>query len=264
MDGTLGSRTAWLLDGSGVAITSGEELAEIVRAGAAAGLAGRGARDRRPREPRGARRVRGRPAELWAPLGLRQRIEHAQCLRPERHAALRPRSASRARCSSPRAVRPRPRGAVLGRPARRDVRVPVARGRAARVVANGSDAPVEELDPLAGIAAGVRRTIDERPPWRPERGRDDRAGAPGDRRSRPPGSRATSAAAARCCRGGSPTSSCSTATRRVPVRRSSGRRGRRDDGRRTLGAQPAALGLRRRGGPTEIRTPPSARAAYTS
>jgi predicted amidohydrolase YtcJ len=34
------------------------------------------------------------------------------------------------------------------------------------VVANGSDAPVEELDPLAGIAAGVLRTIDERPGWR--------------------------------------------------------------------------------------------------
>ncbi|MBA2293685.1 MAG: amidohydrolase family protein, partial [Actinobacteria bacterium] len=36
------------------------------------------------------------------------------------------------------------------------------------VVANGSDAPVEELDPLAGICAGVLRTIDERPAWRPE------------------------------------------------------------------------------------------------
>jgi predicted amidohydrolase YtcJ len=36
------------------------------------------------------------------------------------------------------------------------------------VVANGSDAPVEELDPLAGIAAGVLRSIDERPPWRPD------------------------------------------------------------------------------------------------
>ena len=33
---------------------------------------------------------------------------------------------------------------------------------------NGSDAPVEELDPLAGIAAGVLRSIDERPAWRPE------------------------------------------------------------------------------------------------
>ena len=37
MDGTLGSQTAWMLDGSGVVITSGEELAEIVRAGAEAG-----------------------------------------------------------------------------------------------------------------------------------------------------------------------------------------------------------------------------------
>ena len=38
MDGTLGSQTAWMLDGSGVQITSGEELAEIVRRGAEAGF----------------------------------------------------------------------------------------------------------------------------------------------------------------------------------------------------------------------------------
>jgi predicted amidohydrolase YtcJ len=36
------------------------------------------------------------------------------------------------------------------------------------VVANGSDAPIEELDPWAGVCAGVLRTIDERPPWHPE------------------------------------------------------------------------------------------------
>ncbi len=36
------------------------------------------------------------------------------------------------------------------------------------VVANGSDAPIEELDPLAGICAGVLRTLDERGAWRPE------------------------------------------------------------------------------------------------
>ena len=40
-------------------------------------------------------------------------------------------------------------------------------GAGARL-ANGSDVPVEELDPLAGIVAGVRRTLDERPPWRAE------------------------------------------------------------------------------------------------
>src|SRR5207244_6762266 len=33
---------------------------------------------------------------------------------------------------------------------------------------NGSDAPIEELDPLQGIVAGVLRTMDERDPWHPE------------------------------------------------------------------------------------------------
>jgi predicted amidohydrolase YtcJ len=36
------------------------------------------------------------------------------------------------------------------------------------LLANGSDAPVEELDPLAGIRAGVLRTIDERSAWHAE------------------------------------------------------------------------------------------------
>jgi predicted amidohydrolase YtcJ len=36
------------------------------------------------------------------------------------------------------------------------------------VVANGSDAPIEELDPLAGIRAGALRTLDEREAWHPE------------------------------------------------------------------------------------------------
>jgi len=39
---------------------------------------------------------------------------------------------------------------------------------AGAVVANGSDAPIEELDPLAGIRAGVLRTLNERPAWHPE------------------------------------------------------------------------------------------------
>jgi predicted amidohydrolase YtcJ len=36
------------------------------------------------------------------------------------------------------------------------------------LIANGSDAPIEELDPLAGIAAAVLRTLDDRPAWHPE------------------------------------------------------------------------------------------------
>ena len=35
-------------------------------------------------------------------------------------------------------------------------------------LAGGSDAPVEDLDPLAGLRAAVLRTVDERGPWRPE------------------------------------------------------------------------------------------------
>jgi predicted amidohydrolase YtcJ len=36
------------------------------------------------------------------------------------------------------------------------------------MLANGSDAPIEELDPLLGIRAGVLRTLDEREAWRAE------------------------------------------------------------------------------------------------
>jgi predicted amidohydrolase YtcJ len=36
------------------------------------------------------------------------------------------------------------------------------------LVANGSDAPIEELDPWLGVCAGVRRTWDERSAWHPE------------------------------------------------------------------------------------------------
>jgi predicted amidohydrolase YtcJ len=36
------------------------------------------------------------------------------------------------------------------------------------VLANGSDAPIEELDPLLGIRAGVARTLDDREAWHPE------------------------------------------------------------------------------------------------
>ena len=53
------------------------------------------------------------------------------------------------------------------------------------VVANGSDAPIEELDPLAGIRAGVLRTLDERRAVAPGAGGHGRAGARGDDPSRP-------------------------------------------------------------------------------
>jgi len=39
---------------------------------------------------------------------------------------------------------------------------------AGAVLANGSDAPIDELDPLRGIRAGALRTLDDRPAWRGE------------------------------------------------------------------------------------------------
>ena len=105
-------------------------------------------------------------ADAWRPLGLRQRIEHAQLLD----------------------------GADLGRfgalgvtasvqfvhaPSDRDLADRLWEGRpgayayrslldAGARLANGSDAPIEELDPLQGLVAGVLRTLDQRPPWRAE------------------------------------------------------------------------------------------------
>jgi predicted amidohydrolase YtcJ len=105
--------------------------------------------------------------DAWQPLGLRQRVEHAQCLAPEdvgRFAALG------VACSVQFSHAPSDRDlAERFWPDRLDgayaFRSLLESGA---VVVNGSDAPVEELDPLAGIRAGVLRTGDGRPPWRPE------------------------------------------------------------------------------------------------
>jgi hypothetical protein len=166
MDGTLGSQTAWMLDGSGVVITSGEELAEIIRAGARIGwpVAVHAIGDRANREALDAFEA---TRDEWAPLGLRQRIEHAQCLAPEdvdRFAALG------VACSVQFSHAPSDRDLAERFWGERDDGAYVFRSLwdSGALVANGSDAPVEELDPLAGIRAGVLRTIDDRPAWHPE------------------------------------------------------------------------------------------------
>jgi predicted amidohydrolase YtcJ len=164
MDGTLGSQTALMLDGSGVSITSGEELAEIVRTASAAGwpVAVHAIGDRANREALDAFAA---TRDEWAPLGLRQRIEHAQCVDPTdlpRFAEIGVAcSVQFSHAPSDRDLAERFWGERLdGTYAFGTL---LASGA---VVANGSDAPVEELDPLAGIAAGVLRTIDDRPAWR--------------------------------------------------------------------------------------------------
>ena len=166
MDGTLGSQTARMLEGSGVEITSRAELEEIVRRGAAAGLpvAVHAIGDLANREALDAFEA---TRDVWYPLGLRPRIEHAQLLAPEDV----------------------PRFAAVGvaasvqfshAPSDRDLADRLWAGKtdgayvyrslidSGALLANGSDAPIEELDPWAGVCAGVLRTIDERPAWHPE------------------------------------------------------------------------------------------------
>jgi predicted amidohydrolase YtcJ len=165
MDGTLGSATARLLDGSGVEITSSERLAEIVREAAAAGWPV-GVHAIGDAANRAALDAFAATAGTWRPLGLRQRIEHAQLLDP----AELPRFAELGVAASVQ---------FSHAPSDRDLADRVWEGHAGAyayrslleagaLLANGSDAPVEELDPLKGVVAGVLRTLDERPAWRPE------------------------------------------------------------------------------------------------
>jgi predicted amidohydrolase YtcJ len=155
MDGTLGSQTARMLDGSGVQITSREQLVEIIRRGAEAGLpvAVHAIGDLANREALDAfERTRG----TWQPLGLRPRIEHAQLLTPEdipRFAQLGvAASVQFSHAPSDREIAERFWAGKTDRAyAYRSLR------DAGALLANGSDAPIEELDPWAGVCAGVQR-----------------------------------------------------------------------------------------------------------
>ena len=165
MDGTLGSRTALMLDGSGVEITSADALAEIVTRAAHLGwpVAVHAIGDRANRNALDAFE---RTRSEWAPRGLRQRVEHAQCLAPEdlpRFAELG------VACSVQFSHAPSDRDlADRHWPGKDGTYAFNSLWQSGALVANGSDAPIEELDPLAGIRAGVRRTIDDRDPWHPE------------------------------------------------------------------------------------------------
>jgi len=160
MDGTLGSQTARLMDGSGVEITSREELAEIIRRGAAAGLpvAVHAIGDRANRDALDAfEETRG----VWHPLGLRPRIEHAQLLTWEdvpRFAELGvAASVQFSHAPSDAEIADRLWAGMTDRAyAYRSL------WDTGALVANGSDAPIEELDPWAGVVAAVARV------WHPE------------------------------------------------------------------------------------------------
>ncbi len=166
MDGTLGSKTALLTDGSGVEITSREELEEVIRRGAEAGwpVAVHAIGDQANRNALDAFEA---TQDAWRPLGLRHRIEHAQCVTAEDL----PRFASLGiACSVQFSHAPSDRDlAERLWPERLDGAYAFrSLWDSGALLANGSDAPVEELDPVAGLAAGVLRTIDDREAWRPD------------------------------------------------------------------------------------------------
>src|SRR4051794_139901 len=160
MDGTLGSQTARLLDGSGVEITSREELVEIILAGARAGLpvAVHAIGDLANRDALDAFE---QTRDKWQPLGLRPRIEHAQLLALDdipRFAELGvAASVQFSHASSDAEIADRFWAGMTDRAyAYRSL------WDAGALIANGSDAPIEELDPWAGIVAAVTRD------WHPE------------------------------------------------------------------------------------------------
>jgi predicted amidohydrolase YtcJ len=166
IDGTLGSQTALLTDGTGVEITSRAELEEIIRRGAERGWPV-GVHAIGDQANRNALDAFEATRESWEPKGLRHRIEHAQCLMPEDV----PRFAQLGiACSVQFSHAPSDRDLADRLWADRREGTYAFRSllESGAIVANGSDAPVEELDPIAGIAAGVLRTIDERPAWRQE------------------------------------------------------------------------------------------------
>lgn len=157
LDGSLGSRTAEMLGGGGVAVLPQDELQDMVRRCAAAGLnvalhaIGDGA-------------VRRALDALEPPAGSgpgwRPRIEHAQCVDP----ADLPRFRRAGVIASMQPIHAVGDRELAGREWGERCAHSYAWGALARAgarLAFGSDAPVETADPLAGIdaATGWRRRV---------------------------------------------------------------------------------------------------------
>jgi predicted amidohydrolase YtcJ len=159
MDGTLGSQTARLLDGSGVEITSRDEFEVIVREATAAGV---------PVAVHAIGDLANREAlDVFeaVPDAIRPRIEHAQCVHPDDiprfaqlgvTASIQPSMAVTDEVLAERLWADRLDGAY----AYRSLQASGAR------LALGSDAPVEEMDPMQGLRDAVLRE------WRPHEALD--------------------------------------------------------------------------------------------
>jgi predicted amidohydrolase YtcJ len=168
-DGALSSRTARMLEpyasgGDGVSVTGPAELEDLIAEAAAGGLAVavHAIGDRANREVLDAFE---QTAPFWHDRGLRQRIEHAQHVHPDDVA----RFGRLGVIASMQPVHALHDGELadrlLGERAAQAHPWLSLESAGARL-AFGSDAPIEPLDPLAGIAAAVQRT------WHPEQALD--------------------------------------------------------------------------------------------
>ena len=160
MDGTLGSSTAWMLDGSGMVLTSAREMAQITRTASALGLSvavhaiGDGAN-------RAALDALEETREAWEQVPVPPRIEHVQLIDDADLGRLAElgvtASMQPVHQRSDRELAER----IWGERARCGYRWRDLLDSGAHL-AFGSDAPIEDLDPLAGIDAAVNRE------WYPE------------------------------------------------------------------------------------------------
>jgi predicted amidohydrolase YtcJ len=164
-DGTLGSGTALLTNGSGVTVTPQEELRRNIVRAARQGLpvAIHAIGDRANQQ---VLDLFEDTRDEWGPRGLRPRIEHGQLLRDEDvrrfgelGVAL---SAQFSHLAMDRDLAER----AWGDRTRRAYRFKSLLASGARLC-NGSDAPIDELDPLRGMRVGVQRSDDGRDAWYP-------------------------------------------------------------------------------------------------
>ena len=243
MDGTLGSQTARLLDGSGVEITSREELGRD-RARAALAPAGRSrcTRSATSRTARRSTRSRRR-ATSGRRSGCGRGSSTRSCLAPEDIPRFAELGVAASVQFSHAPVRPRHRRAHLGGHDRPRLRLPVAARRRAPSSRTAPTRRSRSSTRWPGSAPGCCARSTSATAWHPEQAVTveealeatiRRAGlARGDERTRgkllpglPRRPRRPRPRPARDRAGGA-----------------TGGRGRRDDGRRPLDAQPAALGL---------------------
>ena len=162
LDGSLGSRTADMLDGRGVATLEGAELRHLVEraAGGRLNVALHAIGDRAVRRALDALEPHAGAWRRWRP-----RIEHAQCVDP----ADRPRFARAGAIASMQPIHAVADRELADREWAGRTQHAYAWGAlqsAGARLAFGSDAPVETADPLAGLdaATGWRR----RAAWHPD------------------------------------------------------------------------------------------------